>query len=640
MHIQPLIGSPSTPGAKAGRETPSDGGFDLLFGSSKGTGTTPDSPSEAGPAGGSSASPAEAAGSAGSQIGPDGELAVDEQAEIALLDYNQGAPVPSVKAKDVAVQSVAASAVTEGNAGGLVPDAHVPEDGGQSMLRTASQGSALGSKANQPRQTDGSAAHAAGSVTQTTSATSTGIETRASVEDRPDVTDAPHVPSVVNGQSTPEVQAAGSFLTAFALHSEEAKTPEVDRSGHGQGQSASTADGRWVSGQAVAGNAGAASLQTDADNAAQGGGQTPANREPDDGFAQTSTNGSAALADTREAQKPASVPAYPDRRSATQTMSDLGQAKTISGLNTPDHAKRPLSGNPVSSNVEAKHGQGGIIERNGKGAISGNADGNPVTGRAAAPSAAQSAPMIGRDMTPSISETAKPAPLELTDGHGTQQITVLTADQAARAGAQAPASVLAGTAPFRQAYGTADLRMQPSVAAQISQSKGDEEWAPAAAQLGFGTAAATMPPGQAAHLLPNTASASSGAIAHQAAQAIIATVRSGKSGQIDVTLRPEELGRIRFEIVGSGERLHVNLFVERPDSMDLMRRNADQLLADLRQSGFGQATLSFGNWGGQKPAHHAHPARSVADREDGLPLLSSPAKTRQSGALGRLDMRL
>ncbi|MCU0899976.1 MAG: flagellar hook-length control protein FliK [Cypionkella sp.] len=119
-------------------------------------------------------------------------------------------------------------------------------------------------------------------------------------------------------------------------------------------------------------------------------------------------------------------------------------------------------------------------------------------------------------------------------------------------------------------------------------------------------------------------------------------VQHGGDGPVELTLRPEELGRIKFELVTTGDKLHVTLFVERPEAMDLMRRHGDQLLNDLRQSGFSQSTLDFGAWSQRNPP--SEPAAAPdAPTPDGDALIAPvPILPHQPGAVasGRLHLRL
>lgn len=126
----------------------------------------------------------------------------------------------------------------------------------------------------------------------------------------------------------------------------------------------------------------------------------------------------------------------------------------------------------------------------------------------------------------------------------------------------------------------------------------------------------------------------------QVAQGLQAFVRQETVDQLNLTLSPEDLGRLRFEMTTTGDRLHITLFVERGDTMDLLRRNADQLLSDLRQSGFGQASLSFGNWSGrERPKGDHAPAYGSLDAVEGGSL-NPVLPIRQNAADGRLDLRL
>ena len=81
---------------------------------------------------------------------------------------------------------------------------------------------------------------------------------------------------------------------------------------------------------------------------------------------------------------------------------------------------------------------------------------------------------------------------------------------------------------------------------------------------------------------------------------LIARAPEAALGPVEVVLNPEELGKIRFEIHQKGDQLRVFLAVERPETLDLLRRHADQLVQEFRAAGFAGATFSFGQWGGQQ----------------------------------------
>ncbi len=75
------------------------------------------------------------------------------------------------------------------------------------------------------------------------------------------------------------------------------------------------------------------------------------------------------------------------------------------------------------------------------------------------------------------------------------------------------------------------------------------------------------------------------------------------AGTIEVTLAPAELGEVQLSLAREGEHLRVQVIAERPETLDLLRRHGDSLLADLRAAGFAQTSLSFagrdGTAGGQ-----------------------------------------
>lgn len=134
-------------------------------------------------------------------------------------------------------------------------------------------------------------------------------------------------------------------------------------------------------------------------------------------------------------------------------------------------------------------------------------------------------------------------------------------------------------------------------------------------------------------------------VARQLAEAII---RSGaEPGQTELVLSPEELGRVQFSIRNVDGQLSVIISAERPETMILMRRNADLLTAELAQSGMGGAALDFGG-GGQAADRGARNTREItsgsAHAKDNKAL---PAEIGQGASLtgntltgGRINIRL
>jgi len=66
--------------------------------------------------------------------------------------------------------------------------------------------------------------------------------------------------------------------------------------------------------------------------------------------------------------------------------------------------------------------------------------------------------------------------------------------------------------------------------------------------------------------------------------------------QIEITLSPEELGKVRL-VITQGDSPTVTVHAENRDTLDLLRRNGELLARELRDTGLGGATISFGDRG-------------------------------------------
>ncbi|MGJ8543960.1 MAG: flagellar hook-length control protein FliK [Sulfitobacter sp.] len=78
----------------------------------------------------------------------------------------------------------------------------------------------------------------------------------------------------------------------------------------------------------------------------------------------------------------------------------------------------------------------------------------------------------------------------------------------------------------------------------------------------------------------------------------IAQVLQNQPGRpVELSLNPEELGRLRLSITTTDQGVTVNILAERSETLDLLRRNIDLLGQELRQIGYDSVAFSFG--GGQ-----------------------------------------
>ena len=75
-------------------------------------------------------------------------------------------------------------------------------------------------------------------------------------------------------------------------------------------------------------------------------------------------------------------------------------------------------------------------------------------------------------------------------------------------------------------------------------------------------------------------------------------IHTSGSKSVDVALNPEELGRVRLSISQVEGGLVVNVQAERPETLDMLRRNIDQLDQELKLLGYADPDFSFSHEGG------------------------------------------
>lgn len=121
---------------------------------------------------------------------------------------------------------------------------------------------------------------------------------------------------------------------------------------------------------------------------------------------------------------------------------------------------------------------------------------------------------------------------------------------------------------------------------------------------------------------------------------------------IELVLTPEELGRVRMVLTAQDDGLRLVVQADRPETLDLMRRHADQLTRDFKELGYQDIAFNFDSQSG----FQRQLSSGAGDRnEDDTPRASDRAETaldRASvtagyrhrvatvGADGRLDLRL
>ncbi|WP_170833415.1 flagellar hook-length control protein FliK [Litoreibacter albidus] len=79
---------------------------------------------------------------------------------------------------------------------------------------------------------------------------------------------------------------------------------------------------------------------------------------------------------------------------------------------------------------------------------------------------------------------------------------------------------------------------------------------------------------------------------HISAQICVA-VEASDERSVEIRLDPEELGRLRIVLSPKDGGIVVTVFSEKPEVLDLMRRNTNQLETDFSDIGYDGASFSF-----------------------------------------------
>ncbi|MEM1362014.1 MAG: flagellar hook-length control protein FliK [Pseudomonadota bacterium] len=185
------------------------------------------------------------------------------------------------------------------------------------------------------------------------------------------------------------------------------------------------------------------------------------------------------------------------------------------------------------------------------------------------------------------------------------------------------------------------------VAPQVSERRSENMRAVEAVEalLTGRDSASTDPLRQAAQERVFSASPSSAPqpVARQIAEALV----SLRNGTIDVQLSPEELGRVRLTMSQTETGMLVQVQAERPETLDLLRRNIGLLNDEFSALDLGTASFSFddssrsedGSYGGQ---HLATLEEQFLETEPELDVGSTVpvANLVQQAGKSRLDIRL
>ncbi|PZQ49883.1 MAG: hypothetical protein DI556_10540 [Rhodovulum sulfidophilum] len=78
---------------------------------------------------------------------------------------------------------------------------------------------------------------------------------------------------------------------------------------------------------------------------------------------------------------------------------------------------------------------------------------------------------------------------------------------------------------------------------------------------------------------------------------ITVALSAGDESRLEIRLDPAELGRVRIALARTERGLRATVSAERPETMELLRRNADALTRELAAAGFGSVSLDMSTRG-------------------------------------------
>ena len=130
--------------------------------------------------------------------------------------------------------------------------------------------------------------------------------------------------------------------------------------------------------------------------------------------------------------------------------------------------------------------------------------------------------------------------------------------------------------------------------------------------------------------------------ARQIAETVVSKADSMAPGRIEITLAPDTLGRVHFDMQSDKNGVSITLSAERPETLDLIRRSLPELAAELKQVGIEGGSFHFGAWNGkgQADGRHTPPQPGPADFDPVPARQGQQSVPRQISGSAQLDIRL
>lgn len=128
--------------------------------------------------------------------------------------------------------------------------------------------------------------------------------------------------------------------------------------------------------------------------------------------------------------------------------------------------------------------------------------------------------------------------------------------------------------------------------------------------------------------------------ARQVAQQLVQATPTQAPGTTEITLNPEELGRVRMSLTMLDGSMTLTIQAERPETADLMRRHIDQLAQTYRQLGFTNIAFNFeGASHDQSRSPEPHTSTDDSAVED-IVHTQADLVLQEPTEQGRLDLRI
>ena len=128
-------------------------------------------------------------------------------------------------------------------------------------------------------------------------------------------------------------------------------------------------------------------------------------------------------------------------------------------------------------------------------------------------------------------------------------------------------------------------------------------------------------------------------------QQVADAMRRGADKPIEIALSPAELGRVRMVLSASDAGITVNILADRTDTLDLLRRNIDDLGRSFAEMGYEDIAFSFGQTDQETSSSEQRHAGNDAERFDDngardTTITALPTTAHLAIAPDGIDMRL